>query len=240
LGIWLGLWQGETKTFDFSDHSDACAFAVAHFREVEHDALPVTHGHRLLLAYRLIYSGSGAPPRAPGSLPVAHLLTAIKAWDAATAEGPRTDGKARAPQFLVHLLEHQDQYKSQAAMTLADLEGSKDRAVGQLPSKAVRKGRLVVARGWLRVKERAHREQEDYGYGYGEYEDEDRWVLDPSSYKLVDVGDMGGGFEVDEVRGFNKNSHLLADHVAALLPKTKPDEGWEVSEPLSRPCVAYR
>jgi hypothetical protein len=187
-----------------------CAFASAHYADVQHEVRPITKGYRLALTYNLIYRGSAAPPKAPGGLHVARLLRAVKDWEA--------DARPDAPRFLMHVLQHE---YTAAGLGLGNLKGE-DRQAGALLASAVHKERLVVASARLTVDEHAH------DGGGGGYRGGDDWEVDSRESKLVDLEDVdGGGFEMDSVSF--REANVLGDFDELLDDMNPEDETFEVS-----------
>jgi hypothetical protein len=208
----LGLPRGRARArrSNSAKHSSLGAFASAHYADVQHEVQPVTQGYRLALTYNLIYHGASGPPRAPGSLPVARLLGAVKAWEAEAGE----------PLFLVHVLQHE--YTS-AGLSLANLKGQ-DRQAGALLAKAMDKERLVVALARVKVEEHTYA---NGGYGYESPDSED-WEVDDSSRQLVEVEDVDGvGFEANAVDIDDEN--VLGDLDKLMASRGPEDENFEVS-----------
>jgi hypothetical protein len=85
------------KTYAFAAGSGFGAFFAAFYADVEHEIEPITAGHRLALVFNLVHTGSGPPPSYAVNAPPRSFIRQLRNW----AED------SDAPDYLVHLLEHE-------------------------------------------------------------------------------------------------------------------------------------
>ncbi|WP_372394271.1 2OG-Fe(II) oxygenase [Azospirillum sp. HJ39] len=104
--------KGRPVRLDLCPGDPAEVAFAAFYADCLHEVRPVTAGHRLVLIYNLVRSGSGCPPRPPDYAPeTGRVASLFEGW--ATGEG--------TPRKLVYPLEHA---YTQAELGFAALKGA--------------------------------------------------------------------------------------------------------------------
>ncbi len=149
------------------DDPAEAAFA-AFYADCVHEALPVTSGHRLTLAYNLVRAGKGRLPKPPDyEDQQAKLAALLQRWRIGMTR-PDTAG----PEKLVYLLDHA---YTPAELGFAVLKGADAAAAGVLAAAAGR-AQCDLHLALLTVEESGAAEYADsYGSRRGRWDEEDEF-----------------------------------------------------------------
>ena len=192
--------QGKKKSLSTSVLSEWSVSFIAWYSDVLHEVRPVTSGHRVVLTYNLVHTGTGNPNRLSAhSDRSSSLRSTLKRW----SESPDTE-----PRFLVYPLEHKYTDHSLALNRLKGNDMVRVQAVATLAEET--NIECYLASVEKRVKgtvDDYEYESDEYGYGCSKHE-----IIDKIDSSLTLARGVSlGGFEAFQDMAVDEDDFVCED-----------------------------